>query len=209
MPQRPPIAVIEVNLEDVTDATFVDESLRGDMGRKPCQWPIDGQTLFVAHRGGHSVRLGETGCEGFFHDDVGPEGRDLFDGLGVASSGRTQQHNIGLCGFHAATIICEYGLGRESEVFDTLLHFLRIRVAYADDFHVRMLERHSQIIPHVHVFEVDACDSPCLAHSFLLVGSDLHLHISIPVLGNKGHVQLEPDPIDSCSQWHYAGCRDK
>jgi hypothetical protein len=46
------------------------------------------------------------------------------------------------------------------EVLDCPLHLSRLLVADADDFGLRMVERHAEVVPHVIVIEIDSRDSP-------------------------------------------------
>ena len=85
--------------------------------------------------------------------------RDPFGPIGVFGSCGTQHDQIGLGFFQAAPVVGEHLIGTQTEVGDHRLHAVGLFVADADDLDIGMLERHPQVIAHVHVIEIDTGNS--------------------------------------------------
>lgn len=76
--QGPPVAIVVVDLDHLTNGAFIDEALGGDMRGVPREGPVDDHGLARrSHGGDHAIRLAKAGGEGLLDKDMGFVGRDI------------------------------------------------------------------------------------------------------------------------------------
>lgn len=156
MKERPAIAVVEMDLDEVADPALGDEALGGVVRGIPGERPVDGEALAGrGHRLDHPPRVGDAWRERLLHHHVqAVRGDGLDHGRPLGGLG-ADDGEIGTGGRETRVEVGEDALGRDREGRDRPSHPRRVGIVDAGDLGIRMVGDQPQQIAHVDVVEAD------------------------------------------------------
>jgi len=132
----------------------------------PRQRPVDHELVAgLRHRLDHPVGVRHARGERFLQDDVHVIGCDPLDPVGVFGGDRTEDDDVRVGLLQTSLVVPVDLVVRQAEVVGGVLEpkrrLLLVLVTDGDDPGVGIGRYFAQVVAHVEVSEVDACDCVC------------------------------------------------
>ena len=112
------IAAVMMEIGEIADQAFIEETLGGDVTGEPANRPIDGEDFSLGVLSGdHGIGVGEGSGERFFDENMDTELGDFLSPEGVFSGSWAKDHQIRLGGFQAGAVVGEETVSGDRKIF--------------------------------------------------------------------------------------------